>query len=205
MALEYFAEADLRALPDMDDAVTYTDARIQAAHDYIAGILEREVGTSFVARVVADEVRDGGDGRRYAVSVSAPYVLSSPAPTATENGVAVTDTIIVRGGGLLYKFSAGGATPNAWQPGLSNLVIDYSAGYSAAPPGDVKEAVLKGVRDHLLATNSNAAVDERWTTISSEHGTIERGGPGSANPTGYPVVDEMIVAWRDRIDVLGFA
>jgi hypothetical protein len=96
---EYFTLAELRTLPDMSSE---SDSRIEAAAAWAVGIIEREVGTSFVARTVTGEIHDGGTD---AIVLDRPYVLS--VTSATENGAAVTDTLRVRDG-IVRRFS--GAT-----------------------------------------------------------------------------------------------
>lgn len=200
MAFEYFTEAELRALPDMDDTTVYTAARVSAAHDFVVGIIERRVGTSFVSRTVTAEVHDGG---AYGIALDRPYVLS--ATSATENGVAVTDTLTVRGGGVLYKFASGAYQPTIWTEGMANVSVTYAAGYSSTPPADIKEAALIAARDHLLATDSTASVDDRYTQVTNEAGTASLAVDDDDHPFGLPRVDAVIVGWANRLDVLGFA
>lgn len=199
MAIDYFTEAELRALPQMDDAVKYTTARVEAAAAYVTAVIERVVGASFVARTVAGEVHDGG---RYGIVLKQPHVLS--VTSATEDGVSVADTLSVRGG-VLYKFAAGSYSPVCWTDGSRNVSVTYQAGYSSTPPADIKEAALKATRAHLLATNSNAAIVDRQTSITNENGTIQFVIAGAEQPLGYPEVDAVIVGWRNRLGGFGFA
>ena len=200
MAFEYFTEAELRALPDMDDTTVYTAARISAAHDYVVEVIERVVGTSFTARTVTSELHDGGV---YGIALERPYVLS--ATSATENGVAVTDDLRVRGGGVLYRFGAGSYQPGAWVGGWGNVAVTYQAGYSSTPPGDIKEAALLAAREHLLATDSTAGVDERYTQMTTEAGTATMAVDDAERPFGIPKVDAIVSGWAARLDVMGFA
>lgn len=199
MALSYFTLPELRALPQVSDAVTYTDARCTAAGEYIEAVIERAVGTSFVERTVTAEVHDGGT---YGIVLDSSHALSIT--SATEDGVAVTDTLSVKGG-LLYRFAAGATSPTRWARGTRNVTVTYKAGYSTTPPADVKEAALKGTRAHLLATNSNAGVDDRRTSMNTELGTIQYVIAGEDRPTGYPEVDAVIMGWKSRLDNYGFA
>lgn len=202
MAIDYFLEAELRALPQMSDTATYTTARIDAAAAYITAIIEREVGTSFVARTVTGEVHNGGT---YGIVLRKPHVLSVTA--ATEDGVAVTDTLRAQSGILRRFSSATSYTPGYWAAGTGNVAVTYQAGYTALAdiPKDVKEAALKGTRAHLLATNSNANVDDRRTSINTEAGTVNYVIAGADRPTGYPEVDAVILGWKARLDLYGFA
>jgi hypothetical protein len=192
MALEYFTEAELKALPDMSSEST---ARIEAAGAWAVEVIERIVGTSFIARTVTDEVHDGGSNQ---VILEKPYVLS--VTSATQNGVAVTDDLRVRGG-ILRKFS--GATsfaPMVWTAGCGNISVTYESGYSSTPPADIKEAALAATRWHLLEGRASNVHSPRQTSITNEMGgTVNFATAGSDRPTGYPDVDAVIVGWRKRL------
>lgn len=200
MSFDYFALSELRALPGMSDSVTYTDTRCQAAHDWIVGVVERTVGTSFIGRTVTGEKYDGGGA---AIVLMEPYVLS--VQSVTENGVTVTDPLLIRGGNVLIKVPASSNYALRWYAGTDSVIVNYTAGYSATPPLDIKEACLKAARYHLLETDSDAAVDERKVQITSDQGTVTMSPVDEDHPTGYPSVDAVIIGWRDRLDVLGFA
>lgn len=199
---EYFTLDDLRDLPQMSDTVTYPDARCEAAAAWAVSIIEREVGTSFVLREHAGEVHDGG---RDVIVLNSTYAVNDPAPTATVDGIAVTDALRVKAG-VLRRFSAGSYYPSTWSAGVGNVEVTYSAGYSTAPPADIKEAALLLTRLHLLETDSDAAMDARTTQRTNEMGgTTTYAVAGTDRPTGYPAIDAVIVGWRDKLGVFGFA
>jgi hypothetical protein len=199
VALEYFTEAELRALPQMSDEVVYTDPRIDAAAAYMVGIFERFCGVSFIPRAHT-EIHSGTDlnstGRalplrqRKAIAVSA----------LTQDGVAFTAgelaELKVRSG-VVRRYLAGTFTPYAWNEGFDNIQVTYTAGHPTVP-ADVKEAALKGTRAHLLATNSNATLDDRRTSINTEAGTVNFVIAGEDRPTGYPAVDAVLLGYRNR-------
>ena len=194
MAFEYFTEAELRALPHMSDTTKFPTARCDAAAAYIVGIIEREVGTSFIARTVTDEVYDGtGDDE---LILNAWHIQS--VTSAKVNGVAVTGTLTARNG-VLRRISSGSTVD--WPEGDSNITVTYEAGYSSTPPADVKEAALKGTRAHLLSTMANSAMDDRRTSLSTDMGTVSFVVAGQDRPTGYPDVDAVILSWRNRLSV----
>lgn len=198
---DYFTLAELRALPQMSDATTYTDARCEAAAAWIVAIIEREVRTSFVRRTYTETYDGGGT----AIVLDQPFAQTTAALTATEDGVAVTDTLRVSSG-VLRRFDAGEYTPLSWATGVGNISVTYEAGYSATPPSDIKEAALAAARWRLLATNSNAEMNARQTQVTNDMGgTISFTVAGPDRPTGYPEVDAVIVGWRDRLNVFGFA
>lgn len=196
---DYFTLVELRALPDMSGE---TEARILAAAAWAVGIIEREVGASFIARTVTAEIHDGGSGE---IVLNEPYVLS--VTSATEDGVAVTDTLRANGGGILRRFSgATSYTPTTWTTGYGNVAVTYQAGYSSTPPADIKEAALAATRWHLLEGRASNVNTPRQTSISNEMGgTTSLAVAGTDRPTGYPEVDAVIVGWRNRLDVFGFA
>lgn len=196
---EYFTLPELNALPNMGEQ-RYTDARKEAAAAYVVGIIERVVGTSFVARTVTAEVHDGG---AYEIVLDKPHVIS--VTSATESGSAVTDSLSVKGG-VLQKFASGSYTPGWWTTGTRNVTVTYQAGYSAAAPADLKEAALLATRWRLIASNSNSDMNARQTSITNEMGgTVQYAIASAERPTGYPEVDAVIIGWRDRLNVFGFA
>ena len=196
---DYFTETELRALPDMSSG--YSTERIESAAAHVVGIIEREVGTSFVARTVTDERHDGG---RESIVLNKAYVLS--ATSATEDGVAVTDTLRVSSGVLRRFASATDFTPISWATGIGNVTVTYQAGYSSTPPADLKEAALQATRWHLIEHNSNNSVSPRQTSLTNEMGgTVNFAVAGKDRPTGYPDIDAVIVGWRNQLNVFGFA
>jgi hypothetical protein len=197
---EYFTLVELNALPNMGEG-RYTDARKEAAAAYIVGIIERVVDTSFIARTVTDERHDGGCSE---IVLRQPHVLS--VTSATEDGVAVTDTLRVVDGVLRRFASATDFTPIAWASGVGNVAVTYQAGYSSTVPADVKEAALLATRWRLIASNSNSDMNARQTSMTNDMGgTTSFAVAGVERPTGYPEVDAVIIGWRDRLNVFGFA
>lgn len=192
---DYFTLAELRALPHMGDVVKYPDDRVEAAAAYIVGIIEREVGTSFVARTVT-ETFNGGCSKVVLDNASVQSITS-----VTVSGTPLTlGNVHERGGVVTYII---GNAKQFFSVGYDNVVVVYEAGYSSTPPPDIKEAALKGTRAHLLATAQNTAMDDRRTTLTTEGGTVAFTVAGKDQPTGYPEVDATILAWRDT--EVGFA
>ena len=194
---EYFTLVELRAQPDLDDTARFTDTRCEAVAAHIVSIIEREVSTSFVSRTVTDEPHDGGGN---SILLRKGHVLS--VTSAKEDTVTVTDTLIVRNGVLLRI--SGNATVT-WKTGYNNVLVTYASGYSATPPADVKEMALKGTRAHLLSTAADVGINDRRTSMSTDMGVIQFTVAGENRPTGYPEVDAMILGWKARLDILGFA
>jgi hypothetical protein len=198
---DYFTLAAFRGLADMSDTTKYSDAAVLSAAAYVTAIVEREVGTSFIARTITSEVYDGG-GRE--IVLRRPFVQS--VTSATEDGVAVTDQLRVKSG-ILRKFSAGAYSPNSWSSGIGNVSVTYVHGYStlATIPSDIQSAVMQGTRARLMDTSGNAGINDRRTSLTNETGTVSFVIAGEGRPTGYPVVDEVIMGWKRKLDVFGFA
>lgn len=191
---DYFTLAELRALPDVSDTVTYPDARVEAVAAYITAVIEREVGTSFISRSVVDEVHDGG-----LTGIQLRKRFARTVTSVTEDGVAVTDNLRIQGG-VLRRFTAGSYSPIRWVGGIGNVLVTYSAGYSTTPPADIKEAALQGTRARLLDTMSKAVVNDRRSSITNEvGGTTSFVLAGEDRPTGYPEVDAVILGWKAKI------
>lgn len=191
---EYFTLAEFRGLPDMSNTTKYTDARVLAAAAYITAIVERVVGTSFIARTVTSEVRNGGS---CGIPLKKLHVLS--VTSATENGVAVTDTLTAEYG-VLRRYPTGSLIPREWYDGIGNIRVTYQAGYSSTPPGDLKEAVMQGTRARLLDYDSTARLNDRRSSISNDTGgTTTFVLAGVERPTGYPDVDAVILGYRDLL------
>lgn len=198
---DYFTLAELRALPDVSSTTTYPDARVEAVAAYIVAVIEREVGTSFVARTVTDEVHDGGGDT---IVLTRPHVLS--VTSVSVDGVALTTSLRTQGGVLRQFSDAASYSPLSFASGSGNVLVTYSAGYSATPPADIKDAALWGTRARLLDTGSNAVINDRRSSISNEAGgTTSFVLAGDERPTGYPEVDAVILGWRARLDRFGFA
>lgn len=198
---EYFTLPELRALPQLGEADRYPTDRCEAAAAWAVGVIEREVGTSFILRTVTDELHDGG---ALELVLEQPFAQNTAALAVTENGTAVTATLRVRSG-VLRKYGAA-SIPFAFAYGFANVSVTYEYGYSSTVPGDVKEAALQLTRAHLLETDSDGWSADRLAELTNEMGgTAKTATVDRDHPTGYPSIDAVIVAWRDKIDVFGFA
>ena len=202
MALTYFSLAELRALPDMDDETLYPDDVCTAAGEAVEADIENFVGTSFVARTVTDEAHDGGC---WEIPLDSPFVLADTAPTATEGGVAVTDFLFVRSGVLRRLTSQYASSPVRWADGFGNVEVTYAAGYSEAPPANVKQAALAATRYRLITSAPDASMNGRAESIQNDFGNVRLSIADKDHPFGLPEVDAVLIGWRDRLDVFGFA
>lgn len=196
---EYFTLVELNALPNMGEG-RYSDARKEAAAAYVVGIIERVVKTSFIARTITGERHDGGS---YGILLNKPYVLS--VTSATENGVAVTDTLRATSGILRRFATASSTTPSRWSSGVENIAVTYQAGYSATVPSDIKEAALLATRWRLIASNSNSDMNARQTSMTNDMGgTTSYAVAGVDRPTGYPEVDAVIMGYARSLNTVTY-
>lgn len=193
---DYFTLTELRGLPDMSNEARYPDARCEAVAAAIVGTIEREVGVSFVPREFHATL-DGGT-----VNLLLPHLYVRSVVRVEIDAEVVTDRVIARDG---LAFRVSGTSKIPWPAGYDNISVTYMAGYSATPPPDVKEWALKGTRAHLIATASDSSINDRMASQSGELGTTTFVMAGKDQPTGYPEVDAMILGWKKRLDVGGFA
>lgn len=202
----YFALSELRAQPDLASTGTYPDSALAEARDWIEAVIERETGTSFIARPVTDTLSGDtatADGR---LALSRPYVLAVTAVTA--NGVALTSgelaDLVVDGGGLLWRRS--GWTGNvAWPAGRANISVTYSAGYTDVCPASLRLQAVRAARWWLLETYGKSGTPDRATSITNEFGNVQLSTPGPDRPVGLPGFDAELAGWVRRTALFGFA
>jgi hypothetical protein len=192
----YFTTDELRALPDMDNTSRFSDDRLEAAHDWIVGIIERECDTAFVPTTVTGRRLSGGglDSIRlpdnYVTAVTAVTVDGVAYDAPTLAGLYLED-------GYLYQPSG-----STWSTtSLGNVTVTYTHSYSTTPPPDLKEAALRAARNWLLTTDAWSGTDSRATSISNDFGNIQISVAGPDRPTGIPDVDTTIMAWARRVRV----
>jgi hypothetical protein len=149
-----------------------------------------------VARTVTDEVHDGG---RYSIPLRSTHVLAIT--SATQNGVAVSSGELNLDGTILERFATNATWPTLWTSGRRNIKVTYTSGYCvlADIPKDIKEAALQGTRARLLTMDSQAGIEDRRTSLSTDAGTVQFVIAGEGRPTGYPEVDEVIMGWKRKL------
>lgn len=197
---EYFALADLRALPDVSDAVKYPDASVEAAAAYVVGVIER-VAFPFVERTVTGERHSGTRANRNNRAIVVSKRLARSVTALTENGIAygpaeLAQLVVDRG--VIRRYASAGACPMAWAEGVGNITITYTYGFSTVPPADVKEAALQATRHRLLTARGKAGVSDRAKSITNEQGNIALSTAGVDGPFGIPEVDEVVVGYVKR-------
>jgi hypothetical protein len=192
----YFTTAELRALPDMDDAARFPDERLEAAHDWIVAVIERECETTFIAENVTETLNGSGGPAQF---LSSAYVQS--VTSGTVDGVSLTAPelagILIEHGVLYHSNGAHWSSTTR-----GNVVITYVAGYSTTPPADLKEAAMRGARNWLMTNDAWSGADSRATSITNDYGNIALSvASADGRPTGWPDVDATITAWARRVRI----
>lgn len=203
VAAPYFTTAEFRSLmSDMDEEARYPDVQVEAARNWAEALIERFCRTSFVARTTT-ETLDGGD---WCLVLSTPFVQSVTSVTIA--GVLLTGYDYSYRGGVLERRPTGTYSyPTVWTFGRRNIVVVYEAGYSAAPPNDLKLAAMQATRDRVIRMSpTSGSPSERATSITNDiGGTTQFATAGVDRPTGLPDADAVIVGWRDETLVNGVA
>jgi hypothetical protein len=189
----YFTLAELRSLSDVD---RFDDDRLEEAHDWIVGIIERECDTAFVVTPVSNEQLSGDrtDTLRlrnaYVRTITAVTVDGTAYDSPTLAGLYLEDGYLYQPAGSVWSNTSRG-----------NVLVSYDHGYSTAPPADLKQAALRAARQWVLTTSAWSGADSRATAISNEYGNIQLTVAGENRPTGLPDVDATIMAWAQRVRV----
>lgn len=195
MALEFFTIEEFRALPQMGDTAKYPPDRVESAAGFVVATTEGSAGVSFIPRshtVVKSGTEANARGGAITLMKRRPIAVTA----VSQSGVALSPTELAQlsiNRGVLRWLASGVAQP--WETGIDNVSITYTAGFSSIP-ADVKEATLQATRARVLALASNASIDDRRTSINTDHGTITYVIAGEGRPTGYPEVDEVLMRYR---------
>lgn len=176
----YFTNAEIKEIPDV---AGMSDARINAARDWIEAIIERHVGTCFVDR---ERVRTvNGDSRS---------TLLLPGYAREITSVVVDDVTIAD-----HTLSSAGVlalTSSVFTYGTQNVVVTYVE--NATPegvPADLKWAAMEAARYKLKERDSR--ISSRTMSESDvEGGTTRFAMAGVDRPTGLPDVDAIINGYR---------
>lgn len=194
--MPYFTTDELRVLPDLDDWDRFPDDRLDEAHDWIVGIIERECETSFIVSTVTDERLSGRNcdtlrlNNAYARSITSVTVDDVVYDGSSLSGLYLEDGYLYQPSGSVWPSTARG-----------NVLVTYTHGYSTTPPPDLKQAALRGARHWLLTMDAWSGADSRSTAITNEWGNVQLSVAGEGRPTGIPDVDSTIMAWARKVRV----
>lgn len=193
---DYFTLDEFSALPDVDG---FDGDQVNAAAAFFTEIVEREVGVSFVPRTFTERLSGTGS---YGLVLGAQRVTALTSVTVGGSTVDVSSLDFT--GGVVRYHSNVYAGP-VWTPGVSNVVVTYTAGYATCP-ADIKDAVMWATRDRLLSQSSQNGVDVRRTSMTNDlGGTVNYVLPGEKRPTGYPELDALIASYVRTTPSYGFA
>lgn len=181
-----FDLVSLRSMPDMGDTQRFPLANLQAARDWIEGIVEAAVGTSFCERVYIEQHRADATTTVW-VNALHSYELRSVAV----DGVDSPGWTLTPDGAL--------TAPTA-QTGTVTVV--YTSGYSTHAPDEIATAALIAARARVLASGSSG-IPDRSRGMSNEFGNLTFSVAGVNAPTGFPEVDAVLLRWRDRFHLPG--
>lgn len=149
----YYVTLDqIRAMPNLADAVKFTDDELSGARDWFEAKFEEYVGMAFVPRTATDRINGSGGStlmlKRYPVrTVTAVRVYTSVALNTAFTTAELAD-ILVDPTGEITRVTLG-----AWTYGARNIEVVYTHG-QAAPPADIKDVALVAIRQKLLADHS---------------------------------------------------
>lgn len=200
--MSYFTTDEFRQLmPDMKNEPAYPDELVELARDSIEALIEQLAGTSFITRTITETV----DGSPYGIVLKSAYPVAIT--SVTIDGVLETGYTYTFTNGVLERNITGSYLPTSWVTGRRNITVVYTAGYSTAPPADLKLAAMEAVRDKVMRLKENSgAASSRATSISNEMGgTTQFLVASSDHPTGLPHVDATIMRWVDYVRVPSIA
>jgi hypothetical protein len=188
------------------DTSKYANARVEAAAAYVVGRIESFVDSSFIRRSVT-ETYDGVEANRSATPTVAlrkrhPFQVTALVESGNTYDAGALAELVIDGIFLRRRVSGSWVSWRPWQPGLQNLAITYTAGFSDVPPGDVKEAALQATRDRLMTLDSNASYNQRARAVTNEYGTTSLAVADEDHPFGIPDVDAVLAHYRREFETI---
>jgi hypothetical protein len=151
----HFALSEARALKPMDDAATYSAARLTQARTLAETALEDACMVPFVPRYF--RWRLDGNGR---CDLMLPRSRPLTVTTATVDGAALTvGDLELYEDGRVYS-------PNGWASGRRNVIIAGTYGYPFPPPRVARASMLLAKRFIV-----DSPVNDRATSLTTEDGT----------------------------------
>lgn len=181
---DYFTLAEFRALPDMGDEATFTEAKVLAAAAYFTAIVEAELWP-MIPRTFVDKFDVDGDVDLLPLSQPLNVTLTSVVIDGTSKST--SNFVVSSTGGLQYKWDQ-----DWYSVYRQGIVVTYQAGEEECP-ADVKNAVMWATRDRLLSQTDSSGIDVRKTSVSTDFGVTNYILPGENRPTGYPDLDAVIL------------
>lgn len=190
-----FSISQARQLAPLNNATTYTTARIVEARTLAEQTIEDACGRAFVPRYTRETLSGSGTTD---LMLSQPDLRSVRSVTVTTSGVGTAYTspelalLAVNPSGLVYG-------PSSWTAGTGNITVGYEHG-SSYPPARVSQAALILARSWLVS----GPVDNRALGQASPDGSFSFGlaTPGrNGSYVGIPEVDAVIDQYSLRVGV----
>lgn len=186
--MTYASDTDLLASDGMDEAVV-TEPMRAAALAYADDLIDTYCGTSFTFK--AFSVRLDGNGRS---DINSGVLFPQTLTNVTVDGVVQTTTgwglhpegVIVRPSGAFTYNTVG-----------RNVVIEGTAGITAAPSEAIKWVALTLARQHILDQVSR--IPDRALSVVNEFGNIMLAQAGAPwRPTNLPDINAVLNRNRHR-------
>ena len=215
-AQHYFDVADLRALPDLSDETRYPDAALNSGQAYVESLIDRVCRTSFVYRQQVDTLSGSSIDARGQLRLTKPY--PQQLISVTVDGLDLDDTGLagltlspagmigpqLAGPGYTYPVSQDwGPVGGVFGVGTSNVIVTYTAGWSATCPADLSGAALKAARGWVLAQYGASGAPDRAMSLTNEFGNVQLATASVKRPTGYPDVDAVILGYASELAPVG--
>jgi hypothetical protein len=192
----YVTIAEIRALPNLGDAVKFTDDELAQAREWFETTFEDYTGMAFVPRTATERL-DGHCStlmlKHWPVrSVTAVRSYTTATVYTSFSAGELADLKIDRTGEI-KRYSLG-----YWP---ADVEIDYTHG-QAAPPADVKREALVAIQEKLMEDNSGRPVDRTYGTATD--GVFVRSIlPGKDKPFGIASVDACANRYRAKYRLPG--
>jgi hypothetical protein len=176
-----FSIAQARAVRPLDNATTYTTARIVEMRTLVEDALERELGYALVPRYSLDWLDYFAGGSAWGEIPLRPYTTA--VRTLTIDGVAATGMTLRRPGTVTptLRYTTGFAR---WSDAL--VGIEHGQPVTEA---EATQAALTLAKTWLVS----GPVDDRTTALATEDGTFTLSTPGRGGSIfGVPQVDSFV-------------
>jgi hypothetical protein len=176
-----FSVAQARSVRPLDNATTYTTARIVEMRTLVEDALERELGYALVPRYSLDWLDYFAGGSAWGEIPLRPYTTA--VRTLTIDGVAATGMTLRRPGTVTptLRYTTGFAR---WSDAL--VGIEHGQPVTEA---EATQAALTLAKTWLVS----GPVDDRTTALATEDGTFTLSTPGRGGSIfGVPQVDSFV-------------
>jgi hypothetical protein len=187
----YVTIAEIRALPNLGDALKFTDDELAQAREWFETTFEDYTGLAFVPRVATERVAGGSRtiklGHWPVRSITAVRSYTSAGAFASFTTAELED-LQLGTLGRVKRYSLG-----YWP---ADVEIDYTHG-QAAPPADVKREALVAIQEKLMEDNSGRPVDRTYG-VATDGVFVRSILPGPDKPFGIASVDAVANRYRAR-------